>query len=199
MKHLLSIDDLDRSEIEGLLALTDHFVEVNRRPIPKVPALRGKTVVSLFFEDSTRTRLSFETAARRLSADTMTFTASTSSVKKGESLQRHGRDDLGVRCRRAGRAPHHWSESSLQVTPWTSATVINGGDGWHQHPTQGLLDAYTIHERLGSLDGVRIAIVGDIKRSRVARSDVAALTSSAPRWCWSVRRRCCRPRWSAGP
>ncbi|HMT62893.1 MAG TPA: aspartate carbamoyltransferase, partial [Microthrixaceae bacterium] len=175
MKHLLSIDDLDRSEIEGLLALTDHFVEVNRRPIPKVPALRGKTVVSLFFEDSTRTRLSFETAARRLSADTMTFTASTSSVKKGESLRdtvetisAFGVDALVVRHRSSG-AP-------LQVTQWTSATVINGGDGWHQHPTQGLLDAYTIRERLGSLDGVRIAIVGDIKHSRVARSDVAAFT-----------------------
>ena len=175
MKHLLSIDDLDRSEIEGLLALTDHFVEVNRRPIPKVPALRGKTVVSLFFEDSTRTRLSFETAARRLSADTMTFTASTSSVKKGESLRdtvetisAFGVDALVVRHRSSG-AP-------LQVTQWTSATVINGGDGWHQHPTRGLLDAYTIRERLGSLDGVRIAIVGDIKHSRVARSDVAAFT-----------------------
>ena len=188
MKHLLSIDDLDRSEIEGLLALTDHFVEVNRRPIPKVPALRGKTVVSLFFEDSTRTRLSFETAARRLSADTMTFTASTSSVKKGESLRdtvetisAFGIDALVVRHRSSG-AP-------LQVTQWTSATVINGGDGWHQHPTQGLLDAYTIRERLGSLDGVRIAIVGDIKHSRVLVGPPTLLPPSLVGWPVTVSHR----------
>jgi aspartate carbamoyltransferase catalytic subunit len=176
VKHLLGIAGLERAAIEGLLDLADHFAEVNRRPIPKVPALRGKTVVSLFFEDSTRTRLSFETAARRLGADTMTFTVGSSSVKKGESLRdtvqtvdSFGVDAFVVRHRSSG-APH-------QVARWTDAVVVNGGDGWHEHPTQALLDAYTIRAHRGSLDGMHIAIVGDIHHSRVARSDVAAFTA----------------------
>lgn len=175
MRHLLSIDDLDRGAIEELLHLADSFVEVNRRPIPKVPALRGKTVVSLFFEDSTRTRLSFETAARRLGADTMTFTVGSSSVKKGESLrdtvatiEAFGVDAFVVR--------HASSGAACQVAGWTAAAVVNAGDGWHQHPTQALLDCFTIRERLGSLDGRHVAIVGDVKHSRVARSNVAAFT-----------------------
>jgi len=175
MRHLLSIDELERGEVEELLDLTDHFVEVNRRSIPKVPALRGKTVVSLFFEDSTRTRLSFETAARRLSADTMTFSVGTSSVKKGESvrdtvetLSAFGVDAFVVRHRSSG-VP--W-----QIRSWTDAAVVNGGDGWHQHPTQALIDSYTIRSHFGSLEGRHVAIVGDVKHSRVARSDVAAFT-----------------------
>ena len=176
MKHLLSIRDLDRGELERLLDLTDRFVEVNQRSVPKVPALRGRTIVSLFFEDSTRTRLSFETAAKRLSADVMTFSVSTSSVKKGESLRdtietisAFGVDAIVVR--------HQSSGVPQQITRWTDAAVVNGGDGWHQHPTQALLDSYTIHRHFGSLDGLRIAIVGDVKHSRVARSDVQAFTA----------------------
>ena len=178
MKHLLSIDDLGRADplagdgpgtvragIETLLDLTDSFVEVQRRDIPKIPALRGKTVVSLFYEDSTRTRLSFETAAKRLSADTMTFSMSTSSVKKGESLldtvltiEAMGVDAIVVRHSAAGAAD--------RVAGWSQASVVNGGDGRHEHPTQALLDAFTLRTHRGpSLDGCRIAIVGDIKNS----------------------------------
>ncbi|HYD10704.1 MAG TPA: aspartate carbamoyltransferase catalytic subunit [Acidimicrobiales bacterium] len=174
-EHLLSIADLGREGLEEILELTDSFVEVSQRRMPKVPALRGKTVVSLFYEDSTRTRLSFETAAKRLSADTMNFSVSTSSVKKGESLrdtvltiEAMGVDAIIVRHASAG-VP--W-----QIADWVDASVINAGDGWHEHPTQALLDSYTIREKLGSLDGRHIAIVGDIKHSRVARSDVLAFT-----------------------
>ena len=175
MTDLLSISDLERGDVERLLDLTDHFVEVSSRPIPKVPALRGKTVVSLFYEDSTRTRLSFETAAKRLSADTMNFSVSTSSVKKGESLrdtaltiEAMGIDCIVVRHKSAG-VP--W-----QLTNWVQAAVVNAGDGWHEHPTQALLDCYTLRQHKGSLDGMHVAIVGDIKHSRVARSDIAAFT-----------------------
>ena len=161
--------DLDRDDIEQILNLTGSFAEVGERSIPKVPALRGKTIAWLFYEDSTRTRLSFETAAKRLSADTMNFSVSSSSVNKGESLRdtietiaAMGIDGVVVRHRAAG-APQ-------QVADWTDAAVINAGDGWHQHPTQALLDLYTATSHLGDLDGKHIAIVGDIKHSRVARS-----------------------------
>jgi aspartate carbamoyltransferase catalytic subunit len=173
MKHLLSVDDFaGRPAVEAMLDLTDSFTEVLGRDIPKVPALRGKTVVSLFYEDSTRTRLSFETAARRLSADTMTFSLSTSSVKKGESvldtvqtIEAMGIDAIVVRHSSAG-APH-------RVAGWSRASVVNAGDGCHEHPTQALLDAYTLRRHRGpSLDGCRVLIVGDVKHSRVARSDV---------------------------
>lgn len=174
-RHLLSIDDLDDDDVEELFSLTDSFVEVSSRRIPKVPSLRGRTVVSLFFEDSTRTRLSFETAAKRLGADTMTFAVATSSVKKGESVRdtvetidAMGVDALVVRHRCAG-VP--W-----QIARWTGAHVVNGGDGAHAHPTQALLDCYTIRGRLGDLRDRHIAIVGDIRHSRVARSCVAAFT-----------------------
>ncbi|KLR60243.1 aspartate carbamoyltransferase [Actinobacteria bacterium IMCC26207] len=174
--HLLSIADLDREEIEELLRVTDTFVEVGRRPIPKVPALRGRTVVMLFFEDSTRTRLSFETAAKRLSADTMSFSVSSSSLNKGESvrdtietIEAMGIDAVVVR--------HKSSGVPAQIARWTSASVINAGDGWHQHPTQALLDAYTARSHLGSLEGRRIALVGDIKHSRVARSNIEIFTA----------------------
>ena len=176
MQHLLSVADLGRDGLEEMLDLTDSMIEVAERRIPKVPVLRGKTVVSLFYEDSTRTRLSFETAAKRLSADTMNFSVSTSSVKKGESLrdtvltiEAMGVDAIIVRHASAG-VP--W-----QIASWVDASVINAGDGWHEHPTQALLDCYTIREKLGSLTDRHIAIVGDIKHSRVARSDVLAFTA----------------------
>ncbi len=187
LSHLRSIEELNQDELVGLLDLTDHMAEVCRRPIPKVPALRGRTVLSLFFEDSTRTRLSFETAAKRLSADTMTFAASSSSLNKGESLRdtvqtldAMGIDAVVVRHRSAG-VP--W-----QVARWTQAAVVNAGDGWHEHPTQALLDAYTIRvehpaartaaaEGRLPLAGLHIGILGDIKHSRVARSDVRAFTA----------------------
>ncbi len=187
MKHLLAVDDLAeldtsggvapnlRRGIESMLDLTASFVEVTQRDIPKVPALRGKTVVSLFYEDSTRTRLSFEAAAKRLGADTMTFSVATSSVNKGESLldtvqtiEAMGVHAIVVRHSAAG-APH-------RVASWTSASVVNAGDGRHEHPTQALLDAFTLRRHRGpSLDGCRVAIVGDIANSRVARSNVVAL------------------------
>ncbi len=176
MRNLLSIADLGADGIDEILKLADSFVEVSHRDIPRVPALRGKTVVSLFYEDSTRTRLSFETAARRLSADTMTFSVGSSSVKKGESLHdtvqtidAMGVDAIVVRHRSAG-VPQ-------QVARWSSSAVINAGDGWHEHPTQALLDCYTIRQRLGGVAGKRIAIVGDVKHSRVARSDILAFTA----------------------
>lgn len=187
-RHLLGVDDLGRDGIVELLRVTDTFVEVSQRNIPKVPALRGKTVVSLFYEDSTRTRLSFETAAKRLSADTMTFSVGTSSVKKGESIrdtvetiEAMGIDALVVRHGSAG-VPH-------RIAAWLGhrVSVVNAGDGWHEHPTQALLDCYTIRQHLGGdvdsgggfegFDGLRIAIVGDVKHSRVARSDVLAYTA----------------------
>lgn len=176
MRHLLSIADLGAEGIEEVMRVTDSFVEVSARAIPRVPALRGKTVVSLFYEDSTRTRLSFETAAKRLSADVMTFSVATSSVRKGESLkdtvetiEAMGIDAVVVRHASAG-VP--W-----QIASWIDASVVNAGDGWHEHPTQALLDCYTIRQARGSIDGLRIAVVGDVKHSRVARSDVLAFTA----------------------
>ena len=176
-RHLLSVADLGADGIAEVLRVTDSFVEVSERAIPRVPALRGKTVVSLFFEDSTRTRLSFETAAKRLSADTMTFSASTSSVKKGESLRdtvetitAMGIDAIVVR--------HKSSGVPQRIAGWIDASIINAGDGWHEHPTQALLDAFTLRRHRGdSFAGMKVAIVGDIKHSRVARSNVKALSA----------------------
>ena len=178
MKHLLSTAQLDASAIGALLDVGDHMAEINSRPVPKVPALRGRTVASVFFEDSTRTRLSFETAAKRLSADTMTFSASTSSVNKGESLRDtiETLDAMGVD---AFVVRHKSSGVPEAITKWTDAVVVNAGDGWHQHPTQALLDAFTITRSFGdgnSMSGRRVAIVGDIKHSRVARSDIDIFT-----------------------
>jgi aspartate carbamoyltransferase catalytic subunit len=177
VRNLLDVADLGgREGIEDVLRLTDAFVEVSNRAIPKVPALRGKTVAWLFYEDSTRTRLSFETAAKRLSADTANFSVGSSSVNKGESLRDTARvieamgvDAIVVRHRSSG-APH-------RVAGWVDAAVVNAGDGWHQHPTQALLDCYTLREHLDSLEGRRIVMVGDLKHSRVARSDVDAFTT----------------------
>ena len=171
--HIRGIDDLGKSGIEEILALSDHFHEVSTRRIPKVPALRGKTIALLFYEDSTRTRLSFETASKRLSADSLNFSIGSSSVKTGESLRdtietisAMGVDAIVVRH---GSAGVPW-----MLPRWTDAAVINAGDGSHEHPTQALLDCYTIRKNLGELNGKRIAIVGDIKHSRVARSNVKA-------------------------
>jgi aspartate carbamoyltransferase catalytic subunit len=175
MKHLLAISDLSRPDIDHLLNLTDAFAEVSRRRMPKVPALQGRTVTWLFYEDSTRTRLSFEQAAKRLSADTLSFSVSSSSVRKGESLrdtvltiEAMGVDCIVVR--------HSSSGVPVQIAEWVSASVVNAGDGWHEHPTQALLDCYTLRSHLGDIEGRHIAIVGDVKHSRVARSDVWAFT-----------------------
>jgi aspartate carbamoyltransferase catalytic subunit len=178
MKHLLSTHDMAIDDIVGILDVADHMVQVNARQVPKVPALRGRTIASVFFEDSTRTRLSFETAAKRLSADVMTFMASSSSLNKGESLRdtietlsAMGIDALVIR--------HKSSGVPQQISQWTDASIINAGDGWHQHPTQALLDTYTVTREFGSptsLAGRTIAIVGDITHSRVARSNIDVFT-----------------------
>ena len=175
MTDLLTIADLGADGINEIMLTADSMAEVSARPIPKVPALRGKTVASMFFEDSTRTRTSFETAAKRLSADVLNFSASSSSVNKGESLrdtvetiEAMGVDAIIVRHRSSG-APR-------QVAKWAKASVINAGDGWHAHPTQALLDAYTIRAEGRDFDGLNIAIVGDISHSRVARSNIEAFS-----------------------
>ena len=183
MKHLLDTHDLSLDDIVNILDVADRMAEVNRRQVPKVPALKGKTIATVFFEDSTRTRLSFETAARRLSADVLTFLASSSSVNKGESL-RDTIETLSAMGVHAFVVRHKSSGVPAQLSQWTDAAVINAGDGWHQHPTQGLLDAYTISREFGSpetLAGRTVAIVGDIKHSRVARSNVDLLTRMGAR------------------
>jgi aspartate carbamoyltransferase catalytic subunit len=167
--HLLSMHDLTAADVMRILDTAESFREVGTRVIKKVPALRGRTVVNLFLENSTRTRISFELAAKRLSADVINFSASGSSVAKGESLkdtaltlQAMGADAIVIR--------HSSSGSPLQLTRWVDAHVLNAGDGTHEHPTQALLDLYTMRERLGRLEGIRVAIVGDVLHSRVARS-----------------------------
>lgn len=172
----LTTRGVSADDLELLLDMADEFVEVLGRPIPKVPALQGRTVANLFFENSTRTRLSFERAARALSADVMNFAAAGSSVAKGESLkdtaltlQSMGPDLMVVRHKATG-AP--W-----RVAEWTGLPVVNAGDGAHQHPTQALLDTLTIRQRFGKLDGLKIAIVGDIRHSRVARSNLFAFST----------------------
>ena len=178
MKHLLDTHDLSIDDVVKIFDVTDRMAEVNRRQVPKVPALKGKTIATVFFEDSTRTRLSFETAAKRLSAEVMTFLASSPSVNKGESL-RDTIETLSAMGVDAFVVRHKSSGVPAQLTQWTNASVINAGDGWHQHPTQGLLDAYTISREFNqheSLQGRTIAIVGDIKHSRVARSDIDLFT-----------------------
>lgn len=176
MRHLLTTEGMARSECEELLDLADEFSAVLDREIPKVPALRGLTVATMFFEPSTRTRLSFERAAKALSADVMSFSPGSSSLSKGESLKdtaltlhAMGADLMVVR--------HSATGAPWRVAEWVDVPVVNGGDGAHQHPTQGLLDALTIRRRFGKLDGLRVAIVGDIRHSRVARSDLWAFTT----------------------
>jgi aspartate carbamoyltransferase catalytic subunit len=168
-RHLLSIHDLRAEDVIRVLDTAESFREVGTRVIKKVPALRGRTVVNLFYENSTRTRISFEIAAKRLSADVITFSTGGSSVSKGESLkdtaltlQAMGADAVVIRHASSG-APH-------ALTRWISGSVVNAGDGTHEHPTQALLDLYTIRERLGRIEGLRVAIIGDVLHSRVARS-----------------------------
>lgn len=175
IKHLLSIDQLTPEQIELILTTADSFREVGTRTIKKVPALRGRTVCNLFFEPSTRTRISFELAAKRLSADVINFTADAkTSVSKGESfkdtaqtLQAMGVDAIVVR--------HSSSGAPERLARWVEASVINAGDGVHEHPTQALLDLYSIREYFPGLEGLRVGIVGDIAHSRVARSNIKAL------------------------
>ncbi len=188
--HLLSVSDLGAEGIAEVLRVAEAFAEVERRSVPKVPTLRGKVVATLFFEESTRTRLSFETAAKRLSADVLSLAVAASSVKKGESLrdtvetvEAMGIDAVIIRHSSSG-APH-------RVASWVErARVVNAGDGWHEHPTQALLDCFTVRQVLaeragarpeelgvGCFEGLRVLIVGDVRHSRVARSEVLAYTS----------------------
>jgi len=180
-KHLLSINDLSADEAMEILNTTSELAKISDGPMKKLPTLRGRTVVNLFFEDSTRTRISFESAAKRLSADVINFSAKGSSVSKGESLkdtaqtlQAMGADAVVIRHGASGAAQR------LADSGWISASVINAGDGTHEHPTQALLDAYTIRSKFPefnkSFKGLRVAIVGDILHSRVARSNVLLLT-----------------------
>ncbi|MGH7178205.1 MAG: aspartate carbamoyltransferase, partial [Tepidisphaeraceae bacterium] len=173
-KHLLGLEELTADEIRFVLDTADSFKEVSTRSVKKVPALRGRVVVNAFFEDSTRTRTSFSLAAQRLSADIIDFSETGSSVSKGESLidtartiEAMGVDIIVLRHKAAGAA---------QVLSRTvRCSVINAGDGAHEHPTQGLLDLYTIRERFGRIEGLKVAIVGDVANSRVARSDLWGL------------------------
>jgi aspartate carbamoyltransferase catalytic subunit len=178
-RHLLSAADLDREDATRVLDTAAEMARLTEgRAVKKLPTLRGRTVVNLFFEDSTRTRTSFELAAKRLSADVVNFSAKGSSLSKGESLKdtaltlaAMGADGVVVRHSASG-APHRLAHSG-----WIRASVVNAGDGTHEHPTQALLDAYTLRKHLGELDGRRIAIVGDVLHSRVARSNVLLLAT----------------------
>jgi aspartate carbamoyltransferase catalytic subunit len=177
-RHLLSAGDLSRDDAALVLDTAEEMRSVAERPIKKLPTLRGRTVVNLFFEDSTRTRISFEVAAKRLSADTINFTAKGSSLSKGESLkdtaltlQAIGADAVVVRHHDSG-APHRLAHAG-----WIDGSVVNAGDGTHEHPTQALLDAFTMRRHLGDLKGRRIVIVGDVLHSRVARSNALLLST----------------------
>ncbi|MDL1956156.1 MAG: aspartate carbamoyltransferase catalytic subunit [Candidatus Desulfofervidus auxilii] len=174
-KHLLGIEDLSAEEIKFILQTAEAMKEISFRDIKKVPTLRGKTIVTFFYEPSTRTRVSFEIAAKRLSADTVNISASTSSLVKGETLldtvknlQAMQPDIFIIRHSQAG-APHF-------IAKHIDASVINAGDGMHEHPTQALLDAFSIKEKKGKIEGLEIAIIGDIAHSRVARSDILLFT-----------------------
>jgi aspartate carbamoyltransferase catalytic subunit len=173
-KHLLGIKDITREDIELIFETADTFKQVINRPIKKVPSLRDVTIANVFFENSTRTRLSFELAQKRLSADVINFSASNSSVKKGETLLDTVNNilamkvDMIVMRHASAGAPHFLSKH-------IKANIVNAGDGTHEHPTQALLDAYSIREKLGSLTGKKIAIIGDILHSRVALSNIFAL------------------------
>ncbi len=180
IKHLLSIKQLQRDDVLKILDTAESFREVGTRVIKKVPALRGRTVVNLFFEDSTRTRISFEVAAKRLSADVINFSTGGSSVAKGESLkdtaltlQAMGADAIIIR--------HSSSGAPQTLSNWVSASVLNAGDGTHEHPTQALLDLFTIREHFASFESLGIAIVGDVRHSRVARSLTLAVAKMGGR------------------
>lgn len=173
-KHLLGIKDITRDDIELIFETADNFKEIINRPIKKVPSLRDVTIANIFFENSTRTRLSFELAEKRLSADVVNFSASTSSVKKGETLLDTVNNILAMKVdmvvmRHASPGASHYLSKHIQ------ANIVNAGDGTHEHPTQALLDAFSIREKLGSVSGKKIAIIGDILHSRVALSNIFAL------------------------
>lgn len=179
-RSLLSIEDLDADQLALVLDTAEVMAEIADRPVKKVPTLRGLTVCTLFLEDSTRTRISFDVAAKRLSADVIGFSGKGSSVSKGESfrdtaltLDAMGVDAVVVRSGSSGAA--------LQLHRYLDVPVLNAGDGWHQHPTQALLDAYTIREHFGRLTGLTVTICGDVLHSRVARSEVQALTLAGAR------------------
>jgi aspartate carbamoyltransferase catalytic subunit len=173
MRHLLSIEQLSKAEIEAILDRAESFAEVGRRDIKKVPTLRGRTVVTLFYESSTRTSSSFELAAKRLSADLVSVKAAGSSVDKGESLK----DTIATLSAYEPAAivlRHPHAGAAEMVARWADAAVVNAGDGKHEHPSQALLDVYTLRRQIGSLEGKRIWIVGDVLHSRVARSNLIA-------------------------
>ncbi|WP_107774530.1 aspartate carbamoyltransferase catalytic subunit [Nocardioides sediminis] len=180
MRHLLSIDDLSVDAIAEIFETAADMHDVQRREVKKLPALRGRTVINMFFEDSTRTRSSFEIAGKWLSADVINISAKGSSASKGESLRdtvltvcAMGVDGLVIR--------HPASGAAQQVSQWVDAVVVNAGDGMHEHPTQALLDAYTLQRRLGSLEGRHVVLVGDLTHSRVFRSNVLCLTKLGAR------------------
>ena len=179
-RHLLGLEGVSKEDISRILDTADSFKKVLERPIPKVPTLRGKTVVNLFYEPSTRTRISFELAEKRLSADSVNFSSSTSSAKKGETLRDTVRNieamriDYVVMRHSASGAPHF-------VARCVDAAVINAGDGAHEHPTQALLDMMTLREKIGKLDGLCVVIMGDILHSRVARSNIFGLKAMGAR------------------
>jgi len=174
-KHILGIEHLSREDILHILDTAESFKEISTRSIKKVPTLRGKTIINLFFEASTRTRTSFEIAGKRLSADTVNISASSSSVVKGETLEDTARNieamhpDIIVMRHGASGAPHYLAER-------LNCAVVNAGDGAHEHPSQALLDLFTMREKKGRLEGLKVAIIGDITHSRVARSNLYALT-----------------------
>lgn len=174
-KDLLGLQELSKEEIELILSTADSFKEISQRPIKKVPALRGKTVVNLFYEPSTRTRVSFEIAAKRLSADVINVAAETSSVKKGEALIDTGKNIQALKADIIVLR-HIYSGAPVLLARHLDISVVNAGDGWHEHPTQALLDIFTLKEKLGRVAGLNVVIVGDMAHSRVARSNIWGLT-----------------------
>jgi len=174
-KDLLGLEELTKEELELILSTAASFKEVSSREIKKVPALRGKTVVNLFYEPSTRTRVSFEVAAKRLSADVINIATETSSVRKGETLIDTGRNIEALKADIIVMR-HNASGAAAMLARHLNISVVNAGDGWHEHPTQALLDIFTLKEKLGRIEGLNVAIVGDIAHSRVARSNVWGLT-----------------------
>src|SRR3989338_5748922 len=166
-KDLLGLEELSKEEIELILTTAESFKEVSTREIKKVPALRGKTVVNLFYEPSTRTRVSFEVAAKRLSADVINIATETSSVKKGETFIDTG---CNIQALKADIIVmrHNYSGAAVVLARHVDISVVNAGDGWHEHPTQALLDIFTLKEKLGKISGLKVSIIGDIAHSRVA-------------------------------
>ena len=173
-KDLLGLEYLSKEELELILSTAESFKEISSREIKKVPALRGKTVVNLFYEPSTRTRVSFEVAAKRLSADVINIATETSSVKKGETLIDTGTNIQALKAD-VIVIRHNYSGAANMLARHLDISVVNAGDGWHEHPTQALLDIFTLKEKLGKIEGLNVSIVGDIAHSRVARSNIWGL------------------------